>query len=429
MTDYLQRHQDLGNLITIIESLSHLSNGATFALNGQWGSGKTFLLNELEEAFSSKSDSPYFIVRYDCWKNNYYSEPIIPMLSAIIELLNYKSVNIENGILDSIKDSASKYIGIMLKNTIGFNPIEIVTNVNEHIEKLQIADFAFDNIAALKEALNKVRASLKELAEKKTIIFIVDELDRCLPTYSIRVLENIHHIFSDINNFITILAIDQNELTQVIKTAYGAAIDVSSYLKKIIDFYVPLDLGNPDPNYMDKYSDFSDKFIGTEEARKWSREVIPKLMVNIDIRTQEKIWKKAELIHNMITQEQLDYSCLIYELIVLIEDFYNFICNTSSDSNATTLYKIFQDTLTALLAPSSKSSTSTILNGREYPLLSDHISAKIIWYREGQTISENSSLSSGIDNVRLNHACPYVDSIKKDDELMHKFIHLAHIIQ
>lgn len=52
-----------------------------------------------------------------------------------------------------------------------------------------------------------------------------------------------------------------------------------------------------------------------------------------------------------------------------------------------------------------------------------------IWYREGQTILENSSLSSGTDNVRLNHACPYVDSIKKDDELMQKFVHLVHIIQ
>lgn len=429
MTDYLQRNQDLSNLITIIENLSHLNSGATFALNGQWGSGKTFLLNEFQELLSATPTSPYFIVRYDCWKNNYYSEPIIPMLSSIIESLDYGSVNIGNGIFEAVKDSASKYIGIMLKNTIGFNPIEIVTNIDEHIEKLQTADFAFDDIAALKKELKKVRDSLEKLAKEKTIIFIVDELDRCLPTYSIHVLENIHHIFSGINNFITILAIDQKELTQVIKTAYGAEIDVSSYLKKIIDFYVPLGLGNPDPDYLDKYSNFSGKFIGTKETRRWSREVIPKLMMNLDVRSQEKIWKKAELIHNMVTQEQLDYSCLIYELIVLIEDFYNFRSNTCNDSNAKTLYKIFQDTLTALLAPSSKSSTRTILNGREYPLLTDHISAKIIWYREGQVILENPSFNLGADNVRISHACPYVDSIKKDDELMQKFVYLAHIIQ
>ena len=50
MTDYLQRHQDLGNLITIIENLSHLSNGATFALdNGVVG--KLFYLMNLKKHF------------------------------------------------------------------------------------------------------------------------------------------------------------------------------------------------------------------------------------------------------------------------------------------------------------------------------------------------------------------------------------------
>ena len=277
MTDYLQRQKDLDNLITVIKNLSYLNKGITFALNGPWGSGKTFLLNKLEEALSaipaSTNVSQYFVVRYDCWKNNYYSEPIIPMLSAIIEALDYESSNIKSGILDAIKDSASEYIGIMLKNTIGINPINIVKQLDEHIEQLHSDDFAFDNIIALKKALNKVRDSLKELSTQTTIIFIVDELDRCLPTYSIHVLENIHHIFSDIDNFITILAIDQSEFAQVIKTAYGPNIDVSAYLKKVIDFNIQLDLGKPDPNYLDKYSDFSKQFAGTNETRKWSYEI------------------------------------------------------------------------------------------------------------------------------------------------------------
>ncbi len=146
-----------------------------------------------------------------------------------------ESANVTDGILDTIKETTSEYIGTLLKNRLGFNPINIVDNLDKHIQKRQEATFAFDNIFALKKALN----SVAELAENKTILFIVDELDRCLPEYSIRVLK-IHHIFSGIDNFITLLAIDRNELTQVIKTAYGTDIDTSAYLKKIIDFYVQL---------------------------------------------------------------------------------------------------------------------------------------------------------------------------------------------
>ena len=37
-------------------------------------------------------------------------------------------------------------------------------------------------------------------AKDKTIIFVVDELDRCLPEYSIKVLERLHHVFEKTSN-------------------------------------------------------------------------------------------------------------------------------------------------------------------------------------------------------------------------------------
>ena len=178
--DYLQRNQDLDNLITVIHNLSQMKTGSTFAINGRWGCGKTFLLNLLEEKLKANcedtsEESRYFIVRYDCWKNNFYTEPIIPMLSSVIEALDFESANVTDGILDAIKETSSEYIGALLKNTIGFNPINIVDNLDKHIQKRQEATFAFDNIFALKKALNNVRDSLKALAEKKTILFI-DEI-------------------------------------------------------------------------------------------------------------------------------------------------------------------------------------------------------------------------------------------------------------
>ena len=88
MIDYLQRKQNIENITTVIDNLSRLKTSSTFAIDGQWGCGKTFLLDLLEEELSSvkknsSNDSRYFIIRYDCWKNNFYSEPVIPMISSI----------------------------------------------------------------------------------------------------------------------------------------------------------------------------------------------------------------------------------------------------------------------------------------------------------------------------------------------------------
>lgn len=427
--DYLQRNQDLDNLITVIHNLSQMKTGSTFAINGRWGCGKTFLLNLLEEKLKANcedtsEESRYFIVRYDCWKNNFYTEPIIPMLSSVIEALDFESANVTDGILDAIKETSSEYIGALLKNTIGFNPINIVDNLDNHIQKRQEATFAFDNIFALKKALNNVRDSLKALAEKKTILFIVDELDRCLPEYSIRVLENIHHIFSGIDNFITLLAIDRNELTQVIKTAYGTDIDTSAYLKKIIDFYVQLDFGRPASDYWDKYSDFSSRFFGSDTSINWCCNVIPTLMATLDIRTQEKIWKKAELIHNMITDNVLDCSCLVYELVVLVQDYCTSLHLAEVDI-------AFQNILNGLLENYSKNIMETYYNGKAYYELADHPAARIIWYQEGWQLLQTPTSAHQTKNpsVRIQHICPYAESIQKEDELMQKFTQLSRIIE
>ena len=428
--DYLQRSQDLNNLIMVIHNLSQMKTGSTFAINGQWGSGKTFLLDLLEEklnpsSLESSDNSNYFIVHYDCWKNNFYPEPVIPMLSSVIEALGSNDTDVIAGLLKTVKDAGSNYIGQMLKNTIGFNPVKIIDTFDEQVKKQQAATFAFDDILELKKALGQIRDSLKKLAETKTILFIVDELDRCLPEYSIRVLENIHHIFSGIDNFITLLAIDRNELTQVIKTAYGPGIDASAYLKKIIDFYVQLDLGNPSSDYSDKYSDFFNRFSGSPDAIKWCHIIIPSLVANLDIRTQEKIWKKAELIHSMITPDVLDCSCLVYELASLIQDYWHNLPVVSSAETD------FQHTFDSLLKVYTTTTTEFYYKGKTYYELSDHLAARIIWYREGLKISQTSSATIHLEkySLRTKYACSYADSIQKEDELMQKFSQLLRIIE
>lgn len=40
---------------------------------------------------------------------------------------------------------------------------------------------------------------------------MVDELDRCLPSYAIKVLERIHHVFNELENVVVIIAMEKNK--------------------------------------------------------------------------------------------------------------------------------------------------------------------------------------------------------------------------
>ena len=65
-------------------------------INGEWGSGKSFVLDmfeeKLEEIQSEETcTDKYFIIRYNSWKYDYYDEPLIAIVSAIISEIEEKT--------------------------------------------------------------------------------------------------------------------------------------------------------------------------------------------------------------------------------------------------------------------------------------------------------------------------------------------------
>ena len=48
--------------------------------------------------------------------------------------------------------------------------------------------------------MKELKSGLEEQSKDVTIVVVVDELDRCLPEYAIKVLERLHHIFGDTEN-------------------------------------------------------------------------------------------------------------------------------------------------------------------------------------------------------------------------------------
>lgn len=93
LTDLLDRKAFVARLIDVVEILSENRKNASFAVNGAWGVGKTFVLNRFEEEIAKyplEEDGPrkYLVFHYDCWKYDYYEEPLIALVAALTDSID-----------------------------------------------------------------------------------------------------------------------------------------------------------------------------------------------------------------------------------------------------------------------------------------------------------------------------------------------------
>ena len=80
--DMLGRGPFVSLLENIIVQKTKAHEGFSFAIDGKWGCGKSWILKELEQKLELKN---YLVIHYNCWENEYYEEPLVAILSVIID--------------------------------------------------------------------------------------------------------------------------------------------------------------------------------------------------------------------------------------------------------------------------------------------------------------------------------------------------------
>ena len=75
------------------------------------------------------------------------------------------------------------------------------------------------------------------------MVFIVDELDRCRPTFAIELLERVKHVF-DVPNILFVFGLNRDELCKSLRSVYGE-IDADVYLRRFFDFEFNLPAADP----------------------------------------------------------------------------------------------------------------------------------------------------------------------------------------
>lgn len=160
--------------------------------------------------------------------------------------------------------------------------------------------YDYDTYLSLRKAIEELNEVLKDLSEKYTILFLVDELDRCMPEYAIKVLERLHHLTEGKSNIITVISMDKDQLKKSVEKIFGIE-NSDKYLEKFIHFEVKLDYGEISETIMDKYSDyivmFDKDILPFNEP---VEECLRAIFRGVDIRTQEQLVKRATIAHKLL---------------------------------------------------------------------------------------------------------------------------------
>ncbi|AGN34189.1 KAP P-loop domain-containing protein [Vibrio phage VD1] len=237
---------------------SKAEGGYVLNLNAEWGAGKTTFLqcwyNEL------KKDHP--VVYFDAWKSDFTHDAMLALLEAFhSQLMNALTENkallkkVMEGGAHFIKNTSWKLALGFIKRQGGMDADDsLFSDISEELNELGIdasdlTDSLKETFTSMTEQKRKVegvhdfkktlvelsKAYLEVHSDKKGPIYVlIDELDRCRPTYAIEVIESVKHFFNT-ENFVFVLATDTEQLQHSIRAVYGEGFDSASYLSRFFD--------------------------------------------------------------------------------------------------------------------------------------------------------------------------------------------------
>lgn len=295
--DKLGRAEESAYIIKFLQQrvAERIGRGKTgsYVLNidATWGEGKTFFMKGL---FADLKEAGHPAIMIDAWRDDFSDDPLTAVVAEFDRFLtnfhskdrsakrriktatkNFRrnvgkmSLLIGKGIAKRattyvVGEAAGELAETAKEILSGKVEVEAVVDdaTGEVIKftQAQIDKFAERKLAQFNEAkvsLDNFQASLANAVKtlsgvdfKPPFFILIDELDRCRPTYAIEMLERIKHLF-EVENVVFVLGTDTTQLANSIKAVYGSEFDSRHYLARFFDrSYM---LAAPDRSEMVKY--------------------------------------------------------------------------------------------------------------------------------------------------------------------------------
>lgn len=255
--DKLKRKEFAKNLTSVIlESSSYTQNKSlVIALDSPWGTGKSTFIEKWGNELKADTNDVE-VITYNAWTDDDWGDALIPVVNTIVK--QYKFKNVAEDVKKELKKKSIKLAGYIgktiskkfIEDKIGINiekVLSIVSDKTNGTVDLDVDEIKasltgeketsiFDDYNIYEETKEEFKKLLESLSVDRKVIFFIDELDRCRPTFAIETLEVIKHFFN-VENIVFVLSLDMEQLSHSIATIYGQNMDSAGYIRRFFDLH------------------------------------------------------------------------------------------------------------------------------------------------------------------------------------------------
>ena len=238
-----------------VKILTHLVGAlegpCVLAVDAAWGTGKTTFLRMWAQHLRNQG---FPVVEFNAWETDFSGDPFVALSTELTEGLHeYTDEPLATKIAET-KKGAKEVLrravpGLIRLATAGI--LDLAPLMEKEVGQA-LASYAEDRLSEYQEAQKSVKAfrhvlqdmakTLAQSRENRSLIVVIDELDRCRPSYAVELLEVAKHLFS-VDYIVFVLAVNRPELAHSIKALYGSGFDAAGYFRRFFD----MDFRLPDP--------------------------------------------------------------------------------------------------------------------------------------------------------------------------------------
>lgn len=224
---------DFANHLANVLLLNHDDDCLTVSLEGEWGYGKTSVINLVKGALNEKESAP-IIIEYNPWLAGKPESLIQDFLLQFSSQLNIKDSS----------EVALKAAKELIAYSSLFSVAKLVPGAEPWASIVEKVFSKFGNstkkIAELKklDLLGKKKKVVSAIQKIKTpIVVVIDDIDRLTPSETFQVLRLVKAV-ADFSGTSFLLAFDSNYLVSVLDK--NNIVNASEYINKVIQLRVPL---------------------------------------------------------------------------------------------------------------------------------------------------------------------------------------------